>query len=156
MTAAGATVPVRSVSLTKVPASTATRPFVIAAGQFGAKERLLISPRHRVAVGGRMVEAQELGLPRDDTLSGTIEYYNLELPAWENMVVAGVEVESQAPLKHVVVSAEQFQQMFSAKYGELTPALAAQIRRTVRFLPDGRVECTVAPKHPGAGATARR
>ena len=149
VTATGAVVPVRSVSVTQMAATAATRPYVIAEGQFGANQRLPISPRHRVAVGGRMIEAQELGLPRDESVTGTILYYNVELPAWENMIVAGVEVESQAPLKHVIVSAAQFHAMFAAKYGALTPALEASIRRSVRFLPDGRVECTVAPRHQG-------
>ena len=90
-----------------VAPSAATNPYVIPAGKWGATENLPISPRHCVAVPGRgMVEARNLGL-RQMPLRAPFDYYNLELPEWDNMVVAGVEVESLAPKKQVVVTMAQ-------------------------------------------------
>ncbi len=91
-----------------VTPSAAVNPFVIPRGQFGATENLAISPRHAVAVPGRgMVEARELGL-RQLSMKAAFDYYNLELPEWDNMIVAGVEVESLAPKKRVVMTAAEF------------------------------------------------
>jgi hypothetical protein len=87
--------------------SSATNPYIIPAGRWGATENLPISPRHCVAVPGRgMVEARELGL-RQMPMRAAFDYYNLELPEWENMIVAGVEVESLAPKKQVVITTAQ-------------------------------------------------
>jgi len=79
---------------------------VIAKGSYGATEELLISPRHCVAVNGNMIEARDLGLPQK-SMKKPFTYYNIELPGWANMRVAGVEVESLAPAKRVVASLDQ-------------------------------------------------
>jgi hypothetical protein len=42
-----------------------SNPYVIPAGQFGATQKLYISPRHRVAVDGRMIEARDLNIQQD-------------------------------------------------------------------------------------------
>jgi hypothetical protein len=68
-------------------------PYTIPVGTFGALETLLISPRHCIAINGAMVEARNSGL-KQATYHGTLTYYNLELKAHSNMIVAGVEVES--------------------------------------------------------------
>jgi hypothetical protein len=68
-------------------------PYTIPVGTFGALETLLISPRHCIAINGAMVEACNSGL-KQATYHGTLTYYNLELKAHSNMIVAGVEVES--------------------------------------------------------------
>jgi len=46
--------------------------------RFGATERLLISPDHRVQTATGMVEAKKLGLQQEER-RGYLTYYNLEL-----------------------------------------------------------------------------
>ena len=115
--------------------SAAVNPYVIPAGLFGATENLPISPRHCVAVPGRgMVEAQYLGL-KQMPMRATFDYYNLELPEWDNMIVAGVEVESLAPKKHVVMTVAQMATLIAALPAERRAAALSK----VTALADGRV-----------------
>lgn len=115
--------------------SAAVNPYVIPAGSLGATENLLISPQHCVAVPGRgMVEARRLGL-RQMPMRTAFDYYNLELPEWDNMIVAGVEVESLATKKQVVMSKEDF-----ARFVSMLPAeKRAILGRQMAVLADGRV-----------------
>ena len=106
LTEAGAPVPIQRVKAMRVRPGPSTNPYVIAKGQYGATEELLISPRHCVAVGGQMIEARDLGLPQK-TMKKPFTYYNIELPGWANMRVAGVEVESLAPAKRIMATKEQ-------------------------------------------------
>jgi hypothetical protein len=137
-TADGRAVAIERVSVTRVPApSAAVNPYVIKKGQFGATENLSISPRHRVAVPGKgMVEARELGL-RQQEMAGAFNYYNLELPSWksDNMVVAGVEVESLAPVRRMVVSAAGLKALLAGK--TLDAAFVAKLRSTIRPVAGG-------------------
>lgn len=151
MTADGRAVPVERVSVTRVSApSAAVNPYVIKAGQFGARERLLISPNHRVAVPGRgLVEARHLGLTQW-TMRGAFDYYNLELPCWktDNMVVAGVEVESLAPVRRVVVTTEEFKRMVAEKYGaSLSADMIRRIVSCCRTVGTGHVEVPMMKKN---------
>lgn len=144
-TASGNLVAIREVLVRSYAPGRTTNPYVIPAGMFGARERLMISPNHKVAVAGRgMVEARELGL-RQWTMREEITYYNLELEAHENMIVAGVEVESLAPVRQVEVTAAQFKAMV-AKLGPMTPTLAAKLARTCAALPGGRMLVPVMKK----------
>ena len=113
----GCSMEIKAVKVVRYQPSPEVNPFVIPKGTFGAKERLLISPSHRVSVPGRgMVEARNLGL-KQWTMHEAFDYYNLELEKWENMVVAGVEVESLAPILRTTITTEQFKQLLRAKYG---------------------------------------
>jgi hypothetical protein len=85
-----------------IAASEVTNPFIIPQGTLGASEDLLISPNHAVCVDGKMVVARKLGLEQTK-FTGKLNYFNLELDKWENMYVAGVEVESLAPAAWVVI-----------------------------------------------------
>jgi hypothetical protein len=143
MTADGRSVAVRAVKVMTCAAGPSANPYIIPRGLYSATEDLSISPRHRVAVGGgRMVEARELGL-KQAKMSGVITYYNLELPNWgrDNLVVAGVEVESLAPVRRRAVSMAVFKRMIQRTYGgNVTPAVMAKVVRVCRFLPNGEVE----------------
>jgi len=104
-------------------AGPSANPYVIPKGRFGATQDLLISPRHKVAVNGRMVEARDLGLNQKDM--GTLTYYNLGLGG-ANMIVAGVLVESLAPMARMTISRAEFNMILAAKYGgRMTPEIAA-------------------------------
>ena len=138
VTATGAAVPIQAVTARPVAASAAVNPFVIPKGRFGALRDLAISPDHKVAVDDKMVEARSLGLQRQH-MTGRFTYYNLELPDHENMVVAGVTVESQYPIRRVTVTMSEFREMLVAKYGRITPATLARVQKKVRLLTDGRV-----------------
>jgi hypothetical protein len=119
-------------------------PYVIPKGQFGATENLAISPRHCVAVPGRgMVEARELGL-RQLSMRAAFDYFNLELPEWDNMVVAGVEVESLAPKKRVVMTTAEFRQLVSGTFGRSVDL--AKLSEVARILSDGRIEVALTRK----------
>ena len=113
LTETGKAVPIQRVKVMRCRPGPTTNPYVIAAGQFGATEELLISPRHRVAVGSAMIEARDLGL-KQKTMKSPFNYYNIELPGWANMRVAGVEVESLAPAKRVVATVAQVQAAIAA------------------------------------------
>jgi len=145
-TAEGRDVAIQRVKHQRVPApSAAVNPYVIPKGTWGATENLAISPRHCVAVPDRgMVEARELGL-RQLSMKATFDYYNLELPEWENMVVAGVEVESLAPKKRVVMTAAQFRGLV-ASMGIRTEADLAKLARFVEMQADGRVAVTLSKR----------
>ena len=138
----GGTVAIEAVKIMRCAAGPETNPYVIPKGEFGATKRVLISPRHRVATAKGMVEAQHLGLAQEER-TGTLTYYNLALPGWANMIVAGVEVESLAPVKRVTVPLSTFKALVEKNYGGFTPAVLANIQKTCRFMPNGEVECPV-------------
>ena len=116
---------IRHIHCQDYAAGPSANPYVIPKGRFGATENLLISPRHKVAVNGRMVEARDLGLAQQKE-TGTLTYYNLGLDRWANMIVAGVLVESLAPIARMTISRAEFNQILAAKYGgRMTPEIAA-------------------------------
>ncbi len=122
--------------------SAAVNPFVIPAGRWGATENLAISPRHAVAVPGRgMVEARFLGL-KQMPMRAAFDYYNLELPEWDNMVVAGVEVESLAPKKRVALTVAEFATLASSLPAEKRAGLI----RLATVLADGKVAVSLTRK----------
>lgn len=139
-TPGGKAVPIERVKVMRCAATPSTNPYIIPAGQFGATKKLLISPRHRVATATGMVEARDLGLAQEKRL-GELVYYNLGLPSWTNMVVAGVEVESLAPVTRITVPLAVFKIMIAKRYGAMTPALAQKIAHTCRFVGNNMVEC---------------
>lgn len=141
-TADGRDVAIQRVKHQRVVApSAAVNPYVIPAGTWGAIQNLAISPRHAVAVPGRgMVEARELGL-RQLSMRAAFDYYNLELPEWDNMVVAGVEVESLAPKKRVVMTAAQFREMVGSRSVDL-----AKLARIASVRADGSVDVMLTRK----------
>jgi hypothetical protein len=139
----GGTVAIEAVKIMSCAAGPETNPYVIPKGEFGATKRVLISPRHRVATRGGMIEAQHLGLAQEER-TGTLTYYNLALPGWANMIVAGVEVESLAPVERIAMPLATFKSLIEKKYGSTsTPAVREMIRNTCRFLQNGMVECPV-------------
>jgi hypothetical protein len=75
-------------------------------------------------------------------MSGTIDYYNLELPSWTNdtLVVAGVVVESLAPVKRITMTFAQFKAKLLEQYGEITPAILDKIQQTCRIVGNGYIE----------------
>jgi hypothetical protein len=84
-------------------ASEVTNPFIIPQGILSASEDLLISPNHGVSIDGKLVPAKNLGLEQTK-FTGKLNYFNVELDKWDNMYVAGVEVESLAPAAWVVIT----------------------------------------------------
>jgi len=113
LTESGKAVPIQRVKVMRCRPGPTTNPYVIVKGQFGATEELLISPRHKVAVGTDMVEAKDLGL-QQKAMKAPFNYYNLELPNWSNMCVAGVEVESLAPAKRITATVDQVKAAIAA------------------------------------------
>jgi hypothetical protein len=81
-----------------------------------------------------MVEARDLGL-KQMPMRAAFDYYNLELPEWDNMVVAGVEVESLAPKKQVVMTVAQMAKLIAALPAERRAVALSK----VTALADGRV-----------------
>ena len=64
-------------------------------------------------------EARNLGLEQQDMTSAWV-YYNIELPNWntDNMIVGGVEVKSLAPVRHAVMTIEQFCRVAARQFGK--------------------------------------
>ena len=138
ITGDGRKVPIQCVKKMRVNPGPSVNPYIIPKGQFGARCRLLISPNHKIHTGSEVTEAKYLGL-KQETMSGAFDYYNLELPSWpsDTMVVAGVTVESMAPVRRITVSMAEFTAMIRSQYGPMTPALQQKINAVVRFLPEG-------------------
>ena len=128
------TAPIKSIHKKFYEASSSTNPYLIPKGLFGATEDLEISPRHKIAFKGQMIEARNLGLKKVKH-TGTLTYYNLELNN-ENMIVAGVEVESLKPLVRVTITQEAFKQILQTQYGG---KMTDEIKSKCQLLPDGRV-----------------
>jgi hypothetical protein len=140
----GEEVQVKHVEICLCAASKQNNPFIIEKGEYGATERVLISPDHRVSVGGKMVKAKQLDLEREE-MNGVLHYYNLQLENWSNMVVAGVKVESLAPIQHTTVTVEELVSILQAKYGSdmTTKEITNKVLRTCRLMADGRVEVPI-------------
>ena len=147
VTGDGRAVAIQRVSHTQVAAGPSVHPYVIPKGLHGATQKLLISPDHRVSTANGLLEARLLGLEQEN-MTGAIDYYNLELPSWsqDTMVVAGVIVESLAPVRRVTMTLAQFKKALVAQYGEITPAILTKVQKTCRMLAGGRVECPVLRK----------
>jgi hypothetical protein len=147
LTADGRSVAIKKVIHTRVEASTHVNPYVIPKGLYGATSRLLISPDHRVLTENGLIEAKKLNLAQE-SMVGTFDYYNLELPNWnsDNMVVGGVHVESMAPVRRITMTMAQFKSSLVAKYGKITPDILAKIEKTCRITANGKVECPVLAK----------
>lgn len=146
-TPCGGSVAIERVKVMRCAAGPSSNPFVIPKGTYGATQRLLISPRHRVQTENGMVEARDLGL-KQEMHSGELTYYNLGLPAWENMIVAGVTVESLAPVQRITIPFAEFKALLTKKHGSgpLTAAALQNIKKSCRFLANGHVECPVIKK----------
>lgn len=126
-TADGRTVAVKRVFSRPYTPSAAVNPYVIPKGFLGATRSFAISPNHEVQVPGRgMVKARDLGLRRMK-MAGEFVYYNLELEDWvqDNLVVAGVTVESLAPIKRITMTKAEFMKFVKGRY---TPSAAARLR----------------------------
>ena len=137
LTETGKSVPIQRISVQRYRPGPSTNPYIVRKGQFGATEELLVSPRHRIAAAdGDMVEARELGLKQKE-MKSNITYYNLELPGWANMVVAGVEVESLSPSKGFLLTQEQFQAALSGI--TMTEETLKALRRTCSQHSSGKV-----------------
>ena len=144
VTGDGRTVKIQRIRCDETLAGPLTNPYIIQKGQFGAIKRLLISPNHRVQTSKGLIEACSLGLKQEE-MSGSFDYYNIELPNWERdtMVVAGVTVESLAPIRRITVTREQFVALVKSKYGKISNDIMATLKRTCRFLENGRVDVPV-------------
>jgi len=147
-TADGRDVCVTRVYSKRYIASAATNPYMIPKGQFGATEALPISPNHEVMVAGRgMVKAKQLDLYQMN-VGRTFVYYNLELEDWvtDNLVVAGVEVESLAPVKRITMTREEYANFVYNRYGTPTAETLMRIKQIVFRTEDGRVNAPLFAK----------
>ena len=145
-TAAGDSMKICRIKVNRYEPSTSVNPYVIPKGMFGARERLYISPTHCVAVPGRgMVKACELGL-RQWNMRKAFDYYNIELEKWANIVVAGVEVESLAPLYRITLTTEQFKKFVALQYGKVTPEIYNNLMETCIPLGNNLVNVPVMKK----------
>ena len=140
LTETGKSVPIQRVKVMRCRPGPTTNPYIIAAGQFGATEELLISPRHKVAVaGGKMVEARDLGLTQK-AMKAPFNYYNIELPGWANMRVAGVTVESLAPAKRLVATVDQVKAAIAAlPASQKTAETMKTLNRICQKTADGKI-----------------
>jgi hypothetical protein len=141
-TSDGRSVAIQRVKRTLVTAGPSVDPYVIPKGRFGATRRLLISPNHKVQTdeGSGMVEAKDLGL-QQEAQSGQFIYYNLELPSWstDKMVVAGVTVESLAPVRRIAMPLATLKALVAKQYGTSSAHLE-RVLRASSFLPNGLIE----------------
>ena len=123
-TADGRTVRVTRVFMKRYVANAATLPYKIPKGTLGATRDLPISSNHEVAVPGRV-----------------LTYYNLELEDWvrDHMVVAGVTVESLAPIRRIEMTKAEFQAFVAQRYP--TVELQGRLCRLTCVTEGGSVKC---------------
>jgi hypothetical protein len=137
-----------------IDAGPATNPYVIPAGTYGAKRRLLISPDHKVCLAdGCRVAARDLGLDQEER-DGVLRYFNLELEGGADMIIDGVAVESLQYTHRERMTVQELSAMLRETYGTITPAILARVQRTCRFLDDGMVEVPVKPHTPAPPTVA--
>ena len=142
-TATGGDVAIQSIHKETVAPGKATNPYVIPKGMFGAIADLPISPYHKVVVDGKMIPACNLGLDRKK-MTAPFNYYNLELPNYETMIVGGVTVESLLPITRIAVTREEFIAIMKRSYGNgMSNHAFHYFLRNVRKLADGRIELPV-------------
>ena len=110
-----------------------TNPYVIPAGKFGAHGRILLSPRHKVAVDGQMIEARDLDLEQEEQYE-RITYYNIQVTNCENIIVAGLEVESLQTLTRINIPIETFNYIIANKYGG---KISDEIKEKCYLMADG-------------------
>lgn len=149
-TADGRIVAIQRIKTVVAAPGAMSNPYIIPAGYWGATTTLAISPRHRIAVPGRgMVEACDLGLKQLPMREHWI-YYNVSLPNWEtdNLVVAGVEVESLAPVERVRMTLGALRTLLVKKYGTaaISKEVVDRVLATCRLGADGLVEAPVIRK----------
>jgi hypothetical protein len=118
-TADGRTATIKRTLRNEYTASAFVNPYVIPKGVYGATSDLAISPNHEVQTKDGMVKAKHLGLSQME-MTGSFVYYNIEVDDWatDNLVVAGVEVESLAPVERVAVPAAAFSALMKERYGK--------------------------------------
>ena len=131
-------VAIQAIKTQIVTPSSSVNPYVIPKGYLGAIRDLAISPRHKVQVGDKMIEACYLSL-KQKKMHDEFTYYNLELPDYEKMTVAGVIVESLYPLALVRVTMEKFREIVVAKYGAFTAEIVARLQNKITIMQDGSV-----------------
>jgi hypothetical protein len=147
-TADGRAVSIQRIKTVVAAPGPLSTPYIIPAGRFGATVALPISPRHRVAVPGRgLVEARDIGGLSRLPMREHWTYYNIGLPSWksDNLVVAGVEVESLAPVERIRMTLAEFREALVKKYGASVSSKAVMdcVLATCRLGADGMVEAPV-------------
>jgi hypothetical protein len=147
ITAKGTESTIQNVEICVCAANKQNNPYVLEKGQFGATERVFISPDHKIAHNGKMVKAKDLHLSCEE-MTGTLKYYNIAIEGSVNMIVAGVEVESLSPITHTAITVEQLTHVLQTKYGSKATSeeITKKVLRTCRILKDGRVEVPIMRK----------
>ena len=141
-TAEGESVPIQAVFIKSYTPSNTVNPFIIPKGKFGATMNLAISPDHLVQTApGKMVKARSLGLEQK-ALTEPFNYYNIELPTYENMIVAGVTVESKYPTITAELTINQLQKFLEENSEVLTPEVLSQIKLNVTRSANGKLQLT--------------
>ena len=141
-TAEGEAVPIQAVFIKSYSPSNTVNPYIIPKGQFGATMNLAISPDHLVqTAAGKMVKARSLGLEQKE-MCEDFNYYNIELPTYENMIVAGVTVESKYPTITAELTISQLSKFLEENSEVLTPEVLSQIKMNVTRSANGKLQLT--------------
>jgi hypothetical protein len=152
-------VTVRRLQMALTAASEKTLPFIIprgwSCGAGTATADIFISPNHCVAVPGHgMVRAADLGFQRATHIrrGSMFAYYNIEVDNWENIEVAGLEVESLAPVLQLRMTVHQLRAKLISQFGRIDEATLATLLTTLHPLPDKSVRVQIM----GSAATEHR
>lgn len=142
LTDAGKAVPIQRIAVKSVVAGPAVNPYILKKGMYGATRDIEISPNHRVKTGRGMIEARHLGLEQKQR-EGEFTYYNVELPHEENMVVAGVTVESLAHVRRITIPLADFKRMLTKSGRQYS---MEQLMSTCKLYSNGYINCPVTIK----------
>lgn len=82
-----------------------------------------------------MIEARDLGLEQEEQYE-KITYYNLQVTCSENIIVAGIEVESLQALTRINIPMETFNYIIMNKYGG---KISDEIKERCHLMPDGTI-----------------
>ena len=135
-------VPIQAIFKKCYSPSNAVNPYIIPKGKFGATMNLAISPDHLVQTEtGHMVKARSLELEQKE-MSEDFNYYNLELPNYEKMVVAGVIVESKYPTVTTELTIAELTRYLEDTLDIITPDTLSKINMNIRRISNGKVQIT--------------
>jgi hypothetical protein len=139
-TAEGEAVPIHTVFIKSYSPSNTVNPYIIPKGQFGATMNIAISPDHLVQTAeGKMVKARFLGLEQKE-MSEDFNYYNIELPNYEQIIVAGVTVESKYPTITAELTLSQLSKFLEENSEVLTPEVLSQLKTGLTRTANGKVQ----------------
>lgn len=131
--------PVEYITKTPTEPSSDAWPYYVPVGLFGALWGVAISPSHRILTPTGLKRADNISGLRQIPLKKEWVYYNIVLRGWEHICVAGMIVESCAPLKLLTVSRNLLNTMIHTKSLTINAAFVARLLKMSKIYKGGEI-----------------